>query len=338
MNPRFTTPLSNLTSHLSDFSAKHPFDARSAAESARTKARSGAQSLRSSAETVRTSAHSLRRPTVKQLGVTAAAAAATAGIAAGMAASPAATVTHQPAESARTVSHSQGTAVSLKGRTASAPAHATTSAKLAVKAHPAHTAKPAVHTAKAADHSKADHSAADHSKASKPAIHWRAPKHASKHATVHAGPIKPYLIYDSVTPSSIPVHKVAAAYATGKFAASASDLSGHDQVLWIDTTGYDSHANALDVEPGDATPSMAASWAWNRLHETPNALARIYTMRSEWPAVQAAVSHLPEKMQSQIRWWIADPTGVPHVVPGAAATQWYWGSHYDITTATPRFS
>jgi hypothetical protein len=328
LNPRFTTPLSSLTSHLSDFSSKHTFDVRSSAESARTKARSGAQSLRSSAETVRTSAHSLRRPTVKQLGVTAAAAAATAGIAAGMAASPAATVTHQSAESARTVSHSQGTALSLKGGAASAPAHATTSAKLAVKAHPAHTAKPAVHTTKAADHSKA----------SKPALHWHAAKHQAKHVVVHSGPAKPYLIYDSVTPSSIPAHQVAAAYATGKFAASASDMTGHDQVLWIDTTGYDSHANALDVEPGDATPSMAASWAWHRLHETPNALARIYTMRSEWPAVQAAVGHLPEKMQSQIRWWIADPTGVPHEVPGAAATQWYWGSHYDITTASPRFS
>jgi hypothetical protein len=334
LSPRFTTPLSSFTSQLSDFSSKHNFDLRSSAESARTKACSGAQSLRSSAQTVRSGAHSLRRPTVKQLGVTAAAAAATAGIAAGMAASPAATMTHPSAQStqaARTASHTQqGTALSLKGGTA--PAHATTSAKLAVKAHPAHTAKLADHTSKAAGHS------AGHSKASKPAIHWHATKHAAKHVTVHPAPTRPYLIYDSVTPSSIPVHQVAAAYATGKFAASASDLAGHDQVLWIDTTGYDSRANALDVEPGDATPSMAASWAWHRLHDDPKALARIYTMRSEWPAVQDAVGHLPERMQSQIRWWIADPTGVPHVVPGAAATQWYWGSHYDITTATPRFS
>ena len=40
-------------------------------------------------------------------------------------------------------------------------------------------------------------------------------------------------------------------------------------------------------------------------------------------------------MQHQVRWWIADPTGVPHVVPGAQATQWYWGHNYDISTALP---
>jgi hypothetical protein len=66
-------------------------------------------------------------------------------------------------------------------------------------------------------------------------------------------------------------------------------------------------------------------------------VARIYTMRSEWPAVKSAVGALPASMQSHVRWWIADPTGVPHVVPGSSATQWYWGSNYDITTATPSF-
>ena len=60
-------------------------------------------------------------------------------------------------------------------------------------------------------------------------------------------------------------------------------------------------------------------------------------MRSEWPAVQAAVATLPTRMRSRVRWWIADPTGYPHLVPGSDATQWYWGPRYDITTATPRF-
>jgi hypothetical protein len=53
--------------------------------------------------------------------------------------------------------------------------------------------------------------------------------------------------------------------------------------------------------------------------------------------VKSAVAALPASMQSHVRWWIADPTGVPHVVPGSSATQWYWGSNYDITTATPSF-
>jgi hypothetical protein len=60
-------------------------------------------------------------------------------------------------------------------------------------------------------------------------------------------------------------------------------------------------------------------------------------MISEWAAVKAAVAGLPKNMQSRIRWWIADPNGVAHIVPGSDATQWYWGSSYDISTATPRF-
>ncbi|HUZ27195.1 MAG TPA: hypothetical protein VMV07_25880 [Streptosporangiaceae bacterium] len=146
----------------------------------------------------------------------------------------------------------------------------------------------------------------------------------------------PYLIYDSVTPAAIPAHHVVATYATGNYAASPSQVAGR-KVMWIDTTGTDYAASILDVEPGDATPSGAASWALHRLSARPNALARIYTMRSEWPAVQAAVATLPARMRSHIRWWIADPTGSPHIVPGSDATQWYWGSSYDITTATPRF-
>jgi hypothetical protein len=152
-----------------------------------------------------------------------------------------------------------------------------------------------------------------------------------------AGSTEPYLIYDSTTPSALPAQHVAAAYATGSYAASAAQLAGHKRVVWIDTTGNDPAAAALDVEPGDATPALAANWAFHRLSEHKDALAVIYTMRSEWPAVQAAVGGLPPHMQARVRWWIADPTGYPHVVPGAAATQWYWGSSYDITTATPRF-
>lgn len=73
------------------------------------------------------------------------------------------------------------------------------------------------------------------------------------------------------------------------------------------------------------------------LSHDPRAHACIYTMRSEWPAVRAAVHKLPDHMRSQVRWWIADPTGIPHVVPGASATQWYWGQHFDVSTANPDF-
>ena len=171
----------------------------------------------------------------------------------------------------------------------------------------------------------AKHAAARHA----PAKHAAA-KHAAKHA--HA---KPYQIYDSVTPSSLPNGKAAAVYANGAYAASAGQVAGHKSVLWIDTNGSKPGANVLDVEPGDATPAGAAAWAQQRLVKHPGSVAIIYTMMSSWQSVKDHVAHLPKAQQDNVRYWIADPTGVDHIVPGASATQWYWGSSTDISTATP---
>jgi hypothetical protein len=153
-----------------------------------------------------------------------------------------------------------------------------------------------------------------------------------------AAAAKPYLVYDSVTPSTIPSGRAGAVYATGHYAASESQTAGLGSVLWIDTNGSDPAANVLDVEPGDATPTMAANWVQQRLSAHPDSVAIVYTMLSEWQQVKDHVADLPSSMQSKVRYWIADPTGVAHVVPGASATQWYWGSNYDITTANPGFT
>ncbi len=147
--------------------------------------------------------------------------------------------------------------------------------------------------------------------------------------------LKPYSIYDSVTPSVLPTDKAAAVYANGSYAASASQMAHHKNVLWIDTNGSNPNANVLDVEPGDATPAGAAAWAQQRLSAHPHDVAIIYTMKSAWGDVQTNVGHLPSWMQHKVRYWIADPTGNPHVVPGSDATQWYWGQSVDITTANP---
>jgi hypothetical protein len=146
-----------------------------------------------------------------------------------------------------------------------------------------------------------------------------------------------YQIYDSTTPSAIPGNHVVATYATGNFAVQGSAVAPDKAVVWIDTNGTDPHAAALDIEPGDVTPSQAPGWVKSRLAYDPSGTAILYTFRSDWSQVQSAVSTLPQWMQSHIRWWIADPTGVPHMVPGANATQWYWGSNYDISTASPGF-
>jgi hypothetical protein len=162
---------------------------------------------------------------------------------------------------------------------------------------------------------------------------------AAEQAAASAQPAQPshrYTMYDSVTPSAIPAGHPIATYADGSFQVSPSQFSGR-QVTWIDTNATDPRANVLDVEPGDATPSQAASWAHQRLSAQPSATAVIYTMKSDWSAAQASISTLPSWMQSHVKWWIADPTGTPHLVPGSSATQWYWGANYDISTVAPGF-
>jgi hypothetical protein len=173
--------------------------------------------------------------------------------------------------------------------------------------------------------------------AAKPAPAKPAPaKAAAAKAVRHqAAPARPYRIYDSVTPSSLPAGKPAAVYTNGAYAASASQVAGHKSVLWIDTNGSNPGATVLDVEPGDATPHGAAAWAQQRLDKHPDSVAIVYTMRSSWQDVKDNVAHLPKAQQANVRYWIADPTGVNHIVPGADATQWYWGSHIDISTANP---
>jgi hypothetical protein len=175
--------------------------------------------------------------------------------------------------------------------------------------------------------------------AAKPAARAHAaPRPAAHHkAAQPTGPTKPYTMYDSVTPGALPANQPAAVYADGAYAASSSEMSGHHSVLWIDTNGSDPNANVLDVEPGDATPAGSAQWVQAHLSKQPHSVAIIYTMRSDWSAVQDAVGGLPSWEQSHVRYWIADPTGVPHVVPGSSATQWYWGSSYDMSTANPNF-
>jgi hypothetical protein len=145
-------------------------------------------------------------------------------------------------------------------------------------------------------------------------------------------------IYDSVNPSSVPAGQRIATYVDGPFAVPSSQVTGHPSVLWIDTNGSSPKtAGALDVEPGDATPAGAAQWVQQKLTASPNSTAVVYTIKSEWPQVQGAISSLPSQMQSHVKYWIADPTGTPHMVPGASATQWSWGNSYDISTAMPGF-
>jgi len=148
-----------------------------------------------------------------------------------------------------------------------------------------------------------------------------------------------FSFYDSVTPQAIPQGQIVATYSTGAHPIPVSAVAGRRTVIWIDTLATDpSGSNALDIEPGCASPSQAAGWVRARLAAHPNATAILYSSISTWSTVQADVATLPSWMQAHIRWWIADPNGTPHIVPGADATQWYWGNSYDISIAKPRFT
>lgn len=160
------------------------------------------------------------------------------------------------------------------------------------------------------------------------------PTAASKAQPRPAGPTE---IYDSVNPAAIPSGKAVAVYANGAYEASGAAIAGRSNVMWIDVHGTNTNANALDVEPGDATPAEAAAWVEAKLTKDPSSTAVVYTFKADWGTVQADINALPDGMSSHVKYWIADPTGVPHILPGAAATQWFWGANYDITQATPGF-
>lgn len=222
-------------------------------------------------------------------------------------------------------------------QSAAASAHVTA---VGFAQHAATAAKPAAATPILADAAAAKAAAAKATAAKQAAAKAAAAKAAAKAAAAKAAAAaaKPYFMYDSVEPGALPAGQAAAVYATGPYAAQSSQVAGHNSLLWIDTMGSDPAANVLDVEPGDATPSGATQWVKARLTANHNAVAIVYTMRNDWQEVKDGVATLPSWMQSKVRYWIADPTGVSHIVPGASATQWYWGGQYDISTASPDFN
>jgi hypothetical protein len=277
-----------------------------------------------------------RSPSRLVLGVAAAIVAAGVGISVGLSvggsapAGPAAG--HTGLLSAATASGARGAA---SGAASSAAAQAAAAQAAAAKAAAArHQAAVGQHRAAAGP------AAAQRARRSGGGQHPATAAHVAprrhRHA-VAATPAKPFLVYDSVTPEAIPGNPVIATYADGPNPDSPSLVAGRKNVIWISITGYDFNASALDIEPGCASPSQAASWVSQRLTIHPHGVAILYTMIADWPAVQANVASLPSWMKSHIRWWIADPTGSPHIVPGSQATQWYWGPNYDISTALPGF-
>jgi hypothetical protein len=285
---------------------------------------------RSSLPLLRSSFRYRRPPSRVVLGVAAATVAAGVGIFVGLSVgSGAPAVGHTGVLSAATISGARDGASGAASSVARSAAAKAAAAKAA--AAKAAAAKAVAVRAAAAKAAAARHEAAVHQNRAA-AAHEPPRRHAAA-----ATPAKPFLVYDSVTPEAIPGNPVIATYADGPNPDSPAMVAGRGKVIWISITGLDPNASALDIEPGCASPSQAASWVSSRLRVHPHGVAILYTMISDWSAVQANVASLPSWMKSHIRWWIADPTGTPHIVPGSQATQWYWGPNYDISTALPGF-
>lgn len=163
----------------------------------------------------------------------------------------------------------------------------------------------------------------------------RKPRH-HRHHRHHHHPA-PRNLYDSANPAAIPSGRHVAVYATGRYAVQPHETRRFGRVLWIDAIGTDPGADVLDVEPGDARPGQVPAWVRAHAHRR-HGLVRIYTFRNWWPAVRAAVRRLPWRYRHLVRYWIADPTGREHMVPGADATQWKWaGDRFDRSKTRPRF-
>lgn len=141
--------------------------------------------------------------------------------------------------------------------------------------------------------------------------------------------------YDSTRPWLIPdTAEYIMIYRNGLYAADRAQVQRQfpDATLYdIDVLGTDPGGCGIaDVETGDMRPEDVPDWVDARLAAHPNgALCRIYSNLSTWPAVRLAVAKLSEGARAQVRYWVADPTGTPHFVPGSNATQYLWGLNWD---------
>ena len=217
-------------------------------------------------------------------------------------------------------------------RPATAPAHS------AAKASAPAAAKPAVVNSGKAVHAAQKQAAPAHTAtAQQGGVKSSKSSQSSQSQSTQSTQATPTTFYDSVEPGYIPGGAAVATYADGPYAQSAASLAGRGTIMWIDVSGGDPNADALDIEPTDATPAVAAAWVDTKLTQDPSSYPILYTSYSEWSEVKADVAQLPSWMASHVKYWIADPTGYPHILAGASATQWYWGATYDISSAVPGF-
>jgi len=143
-------------------------------------------------------------------------------------------------------------------------------------------------------------------------------------------------MYDSVNWRAIPQDAgYIAIYADGKYAADRDEVQAaypDAEIISITVTGTDYGAGACDVESGDMSPDQVPNYVVRRLEAHPNgAMCRPYMNRTTWPAVQRYVGNLSAAQRASVRYWVADWTGEPHLLPGADAVQYRNLPDYDVS-------
>jgi hypothetical protein len=138
-------------------------------------------------------------------------------------------------------------------------------------------------------------------------------------------------MYDSTNPGAIPTDaQVVAGYVDGRYAWSPSDWARFPGAvrIGIAVRASTNNGDVLDCEPGNATPAECPGWV--KLRQAAGlAVPTIYMSLFLWPQVQDACRGL------EVAWWVAQWTGQPHVIGGAAAVQYAdsvtSGGDYDLS-------
>jgi hypothetical protein len=131
----------------------------------------------------------------------------------------------------------------------------------------------------------------------------------------------PRVMFDSVDPAAFPdpgevSFDVTAGYVDGRWPSSAGIKARFPDLPHLSIAVFSKNdADCLDIEPGNAIPEQAPAWL-DRQYARGMARPVIYCGNSSIVAVRSAVGARP------FWWWSANWSRVPHIDPGADATQW----------------
>lgn len=149
------------------------------------------------------------------------------------------------------------------------------------------------------------------------------------------------LMYDSTDPALIPTTApVVAGYVDGDYAWSQQDWDRFNcPKVRITINDGALTANVCDVEHGDLTPSLAATWCWHKIHVL-SQRPTIYCSLSNVETCKAELTRMNIGL-TEVDFWIADYTGraatnpPSTLYPNSIGHQYIDTGTYDLSVITP---